>query len=153
MKRSRRVSPVGISLVATLVLVATGVTQAQEAQSCPDGSANVTRIEVNIDYDGGKINVSVDPATIYMEEGPGRPGRVCWVVENLQQGLTLHIESKDDDSFFPQMKHRIQAENSFANSGRPAKAGSWGYSLRVEGSEGQVAFTDPEVIIVGGGGH
>ena len=125
------------------------------AVDCPGNVKNAAQVSLTLDPEQGKI--VVDPATvkIYTHEGKDRPGRVCWVVQNLAKGQTLHIAGKDGQpDTFPDAERMITLPRTFANSGRPAHTGTWLYEVWIteEGKEGKLLLTDPQIDIDGGGG-
>ena len=84
---------IGVAAISLVVSVSGALSQ---GQNCPDGSENVTRVDITVDYEAGQIIVEPESTTIYLNEGPGNPGRVCWIVHELEDGQTLHIQAKPD---------------------------------------------------------
>ena len=125
------------------------------AIDCPGSVQNAAQVSLTLDPEHGKIVADPPTVTIYMQEGKDKPGRVCWVVQNLGEGQTLHIASKEGQpDTFPDAERTITLLRTFANSGWPARAGKWLYELWIteEGKEGKLLLTDPEVVVGGGGG-
>jgi hypothetical protein len=120
------------------------------AIDCPGNIKHAAQVSITLDFEGGKMTVDPATVTIFVKEGRKKPGRVCWVVQNLGEGQTLHIAGKEGEpDLFPNAEKTITLPRTFANSGNPAKAGKWMYELWIteEGKEGKLLFTDPEVIV------
>ena len=152
---SHRLAPVVIGLCGLSCLLGPQIT-AEQPENCP-GAKNYSKVEISLDYQEKKITVNPDPATIYVDEGPGKAGRVCWVVADIYESHTLHIKRKaNQKDRFPNAEKRITSSKKFANSGNPTKHAedeSWLYELSVKEKDGKVVLSkDPEVIIKGGGG-
>jgi hypothetical protein len=122
------------------------------SQRCPEDSTKFARVDVSITEDG--IQVSPDSQTIYVDN---EPKRICWVVSNLGENRTLHIESKDaaDNALGGR---KIKSPKDYANSGypggglhlEPGQQHSWRYKLEVTvtGETEPILSLDPEIIIV-----
>ena len=119
-----------LTSLALAVLAAASIASAQD-QRCPDGDTKVARVDVTIDYDNGTVSVSPSSVEVYLVEGPERPSRVCWVISQLRDGDELVLVDKDASAadFFPGLKRTITSRAAFANSGNPAKAGTWDDNL------------------------
>ena len=112
-------------------------------------------VSLTLDFPNGKIVADPEIVTIYMKEGTGRPGQVRWVVQNLGAGQTLHMAGKQGQpDMFPHAEKTITLPRTHANSGGPARKGSWRYDLWVteEGKPDRLLLTDPQVRRRGGGG-
>ncbi len=147
---SRRLS---VAIAALLFVLVLGL-PAPSMADCPGKIENGARVDVTLDFDTGTIHVSPESVTIYLQEGEGKPGRVCWAVHGLGKEHTLHIAGKPgEQSFFPSAERTVKQARDFADSGRPGQAGTWRYELRVtqDGVDGNVLVKDPEVIIRPGG--
>ena len=102
----------------------------------PDAPGNHAGVSLTLDFANGKIVADPPTVTIYMREGPGKPGRVRWVVTNLGAGQTVHIAGKTGQpDMFPQAERTITLPRTFANSGGPARKGNWRYDLWVTEEE------------------
>jgi hypothetical protein len=122
--------------------------------NCPPTIVNAAQVSITIPTGTGRMVVEPDPVTVYMKQSPTQPGQVCWAVQNLQAGQTLHISRKPGQAdLFPDCETTIVYPNTFASSGRPTSQGNWSYSLWVTDTNksGQQNLTDPEVEIGGGG--
>lgn len=151
----RRMLPPYLVLFAIAALLATGAAAQEESPS--DDCKGGVKVEIAVVPDQEPLKVSPESVTIYRNGKPGQPGRVCWRVSGLQDGETLHIAGKEDSPVkdpFPSLERTITAPRDRANSGAPAKLGTWTYDLwiTVEGSDERLHFTDPEVIISDGQG-
>ena len=144
---SHRVARLGTLLLA-LALVGVAPLMAQSGPDCPPNS-----VAIAVTFDASAGTVAVDkPSVEIVRPGQGEGATtVCWNVEGLADGQTLHIEGKDgDDSYFPSLERTVTPPRSVARSGVPAKAGTWRYGLRVTDEGGAtLAHLDPEVIIKG----
>lgn len=132
--------------IAALVIAAPDAT----AVDCPGTMTNAAQVKLTVDFEAGKILVDPEKVTIYLHEGEGKPGRVCWVAQNLSEDQIIHLDGKEGQTDpFPHRDPRIRQPPGFAQSGRPAAGGTWQYRLwlTVEGSEDPQLVTDPEVII------
>jgi len=145
----------GVSVVATMA----GAPVAAQERRCPDGDDRVVRVDIAVDVDAGRITVRPDSAEVFLEPEGEQPNRVCWVLSGMPDGHRLRFESKPggDPGLFPRLHRVITRPGGFANSGRPARAGTWVYALRVENLDGKTAAeVDPQVIVraptSGGGG-
>jgi hypothetical protein len=123
--------------------------------NCPPTIVNASQVSITLPSGTGRMVVEPDPVTVYMKQSPTQPGQVCWAVQNLQAGQTLHIAPKSGQTnLFPDRETTIVYPNTFATSGRPANEGSWQYSLYVtDGTKGgqSLYLTDPEILVEGGG--
>ena len=122
------------------------------AADCPPASVAV---DVTIGPRKGPLTVEPDSVTISLEAGPGKNVLVCWRVSGLTGNQTLHIEGKEGEpDLFPNLERTVKLPRTTAVSGRASAKGTWRYSLwiTVEGSTERLRFTDPEVIVDGGGG-
>ncbi len=145
----RRWTPAGVWAVAVMATVAGAPVSAQERR-CPDGDDRVVRVDIAVDVDAGRITVQPDSVEVFLEPEAEQPNRVCWVLSGMPDGHRLRFESKPggDPGLFPKLHRVITRPDGFANSGRPARAGTWVYALRVENLDGKtVAEVDPQVIV------
>jgi hypothetical protein len=131
--------------ICLLVFVVVGL-PGMAAADCNNG------VEVMITI-GETLTVSPDSVEIDLDASGGGHGRVCWTVEGLTEDLTVHIEGKaGSEELLPNRERTIRLPRTVANSGRPAKSGTWGYSVWVtRDGEGKIMEVDPEIIIRGGG--
>jgi hypothetical protein len=120
-------------------------------QGCPEAFAAV---DVTVDPEAETLRVDPETVEIYLQGGEGRAVLVCWRVHGLTEGETLHIHGKEGQpDLFPNLQRTITAPRTAASSGHASAKGSWKYSLWItrEGSADKLHFTDPEVIVGGGG--
>lgn len=123
---------------------------------CP---ANFAQVDVTVGADpGDPLEMSPSHAvTVYLgsvkPEQPDDPSvkrQVCWVVHDLPDGQTLHIQRKPgQDDLFPALERTVRAPRTTAKSGVPHAKGCWIYELWVTAGDGdeKLHYTDPEVII------
>ena len=131
--------------ICLLVFVVVGL-PVMAAADCKNG----VKVMITI---GETLTVSPDSVEIDLDTTGGGHGRVCWMVEGLTKGLTVHIEGKEgSEELLPNRERTIRLPREDAKSGRPSKSGTWGYSVWVtrEG-EGKIMEVDPEIIIRKGG--
>jgi len=121
------------------------------AEPCPEDSDKAVRVDITLDQEAATVSVDPDVVEIYLEPGPDRPARVCWVVTGLAEGQTVHIQGKPDaEDLFPSLERDIQYPRDFANSGKPARVGTWPYEVSVTDADDQeVMRIDPSVDIGG----
>ena len=154
MKRLMIGRTVALSALCAAAVLATAFPAG--AAECPPEVKNAAKVSITLDFETGKMTVAPDPVTIYLTEGADRPGTVCWVVENLGEKQTLHIEAKEGQpNLFPSTTWMMTKTKDWADSGKPTAAGSWKYQLWIteEGHSGKLFPTDPEIIINGTGGE
>lgn len=149
-----------VAAVAAAIAIVVGTPSGAQGRRCPDGDDKVVRVDIAVDVDAAEITVAPDSVEVFLEPEGEQPNRVCWVLSGMPDGHRLRFESKPggDPGLFPKLHRVITRPDGFANSGRPARAGTWVYALRVENMDGKtVAEVDPQVIVrapttSGGGG-
>ena len=131
-----------------LALVLTSSTLAS-AEPCKEDAKSAARVDISLDWENSSVAVDPELVEIYLSTGPDKVNRVCWVVDGLQDGQTLQIEAKpDQEEFFPSLERNIKFPKDFANSGRPAQAGTWTYNVVVVNDAGEELLRlDPGVDI------
>jgi hypothetical protein len=137
-----------LAALAALTVPIPEVTAQQPPDGCPPTSA-----QVDVTLRASTIIVDPESAMIYLKPEPGQPGAVCWKVQELKPGMTLHIAGKDaKNDPFPELENTVELPRTTALSGPPTVATTWPYKLWVteEGQQGPIAYLDPEVIIGGG---
>jgi hypothetical protein len=156
----RFASPVAVRLDAILfvlavLLVALPAAADPETEKPPPGCPEpFAAVEVTVDPDSETLQVDPQIVEIYLKGGEGRAVLVCWRAHGLTEGETLHIEGKEGQpDLFPNLQRTVTAPRTAASSGHASAKGSWKYSLWItrEGSPDKHHFTDPEVIVGGGG--
>lgn len=139
-------------LIISLLAFGTPSAFAQANENAPDCPPSFARVDVTVVADQPvEEPLTVDPesVTVYLQ-GEGRAHQVCWLVHGLEEDQTLHIQGKEEQGdLFPDLERTVTLPRDTARSGLPAAAGTWLYELwiSVEGSEGRLHFTDPEVIV------
>jgi len=154
-KRSASVRCVTTGILClAIVVLGVDVASAERPASCADEPTKFARVDITID--GDQIKVEPFSQTIYLDR---EPSQICWVVNNLGEQRTMHIERKEAaKSVFSEKL--IVDPNRFVESGipelelEPGESYTWEYNpgLTETGNTERLLFRDPEVIIVKGKG-
>ena len=127
------------------------------ADTCPEHFAQV---HLRVEPDAEPLTVDPESVEIYRcHEGHGGPPvpcdkgkaeQVCWIIDGLEEGWSLHLKGKGaKPNLFPG-ERRIRYPRTVMRSGQPTGAGTWRYELWITeegGGDKKLHYTDPEVII------